>query len=99
MEYAAGGNLVYQIDMGMGLDKIANLSNQTLAALAFLHDQGVMHRDIKPQNILCMTPDHYKLADFGVSKEAAPFISRRGTAEYMAAEAYDLAPYSYPADI
>ena len=83
----------------MSFDEIANLANQTLAALVFLHDQGVMHRDIKPANILCVTPNHYKLADFGVSKEVAPLLSKQGTAEYMAPEVHDQVPYSYPADM
>ena len=100
MEYVAGGNILRQMTRGpMGHGKIANLASQTLAALVFLHDQGVMHRDIKPANILCVTPDHYKLADFGVSKEVASLLSKQGTAEYMAPEVHDLAPYSYSADI
>ena len=99
MEYVPGGNLAQQMSHGMGLGETANLANQALTALVFLHDQGVMHRDIKPANILCVTPDHYKLADFGVSREVAPSLSRQGTAEYNAPEVYDLAPYSFPADI
>lgn len=84
----------------MQVGEIANLANQTLAALIFLHDQGVMHRDIKPGNILCVAQNHYKLADFGVSKDVAPsLLSKQGTAEYMAPEVHDLAPYSYPADM
>ena len=83
----------------MGFGEIANLANQTLAALVFLHDQKILHRDIKPQNILCVTPNHYKLADFGVSKEIAPSMSKQGTAEYFAPEVYDQTPYSFSADI
>ena len=99
MEYAPGGNLAQQISHGMGFSQIVNLANQTLAALVFLHRQGVIHRDIKPANVLCVTPNHYKLADFGVSKGVAPSLSRQGTAEYVAPEVYDQAPYSFPADI
>ena len=99
MEYVAGGNLLQRMRVRMSFDDIANLANQTLAALVFLHDQGVMHRDIKPANILCVTPNHYKLADFGVSKEVTPLLSKQGTAEYMAPEVHGQAPYSYPADM
>ena len=99
MEYVAGGNLLQQMKEGMSLGEIKNLANQTLAALVFLHNQEVMHRDIKLANILCVSRCHYKLADFGVSKEVAPLLSKQGTAEYMAPEVHDLAPYSYPADI
>lgn len=99
MEYVAGGNLLEQMRGGMQVCEIANLANQTVAALIFLHDQGVMHRDIKPANILCVARNHYKLADFGVSKEVAPLLSKQGTAEYMAPEVHDIAPYSYSADM
>ena len=99
MEYVAGGNLLDQMRMGMQVGEIANLANQTLAALIFLHDQAVMHRDIKPANILCVSRNHYKLADFGVSKDVAPVLSKQGTVEYMAPEVHDRAPYSCPADM
>ena len=99
MEYAPGGNLAQQMSTRMGLGELANLANQTLAALVFLHDQNILHRDIKPQNILCVTSNHYKLADFGVSKEVAPSLSKQGTAEYIAPEVFDQKPYSFSADI
>lgn len=99
MEYVAGGNLVSRMSMNWGFRETASLANQILAALVFLHEQGVMHRDIKPSNILCVAPDHYKMADFGVSREIAPLLSRQGTAEYMAPEVFDLGPYNYSTDI
>ena len=99
MEYAPGGNFAQQTEIRMGFGQIADLANQTLAALVFLHDRRILHRDIKPQNILCVTPNHYKLADFGVSKEIAPSMSKQGTAEYVAPEVYDQIPYSFSADI
>ena len=99
MEYMSGGNLVPRLSDGMEFGEIAKLANQTLSALVFLHEQGIMHRDLKPANILCIKPGHYKIADFGVSKEVAPMLSKQGTVEYMAPEVHDRIPYSYPADI
>ena len=99
MEYAAGGSLVRQMSAGIEFGEITKVANQTLSALVFLHDQGIMHRDLKPANILCITLGHYKIADFGVSKEVAPLMSKQGTVEYMAPEVHDRTPYSYPADI
>ena len=98
MEYVAGGSLE-QLKETIVFREIAKLANQLLNALEFLHDQGVMHRDIKPANILCVTRSHYKLADFGVSREVATLLSHQGTLEYMAPEVHDLEPYSYTADM
>ena len=98
MEYVAGGSLE-QLKETISFREIAKLANQLLDALEFLHDQGVMHRDIKPANILCVTRSHYKLADFGVSREVATLLSQQGTLEYMAPEVLDLEPYSYSADM
>ncbi len=99
MEYVAGGNLRQKIGKKMKFDAIMNIANQMLSALAFLHDQDVMHRDIKPENILCMPSNHYKLADFGVSREVAPYASRQGTEMYMAPEVLEWEPYGLPADM
>ena len=100
MEYVAGGSLVSRIEEEfMDFDEIADLANQILDALVFLQDQGVIHRDIKPANILCEKSNRYKLADFGVSREIGPFMSRQGTAGFIAPEIHDLASYSYTADI
>jgi serine/threonine protein kinase len=43
---------------------------QVLLALEGLHAQGLIHRDLKPDNILLDARGHCKLADFGLSEEA-----------------------------
>ena len=48
---------------------IRNILYQVLQGLAFMHRHGFFHRDMKPENLLCMGPDLVKIADFGLARE------------------------------
>merc|ERR1712013_963776 len=48
---------------------IRNMMFQVLQGLAFMHKHGYFHRDMKPENLLCMGPDLVKIADFGLARE------------------------------
>jgi len=50
------------------IDKAIDYTRQTLSGLACLHSAGVVHRDIKPYNILLTDDDTVKICDFGLSK-------------------------------
>lgn len=82
---------------GPSLDRRGELSSllrQMLAALDCLAYQGILHRDVKPQNILYRTLSqgdnmgcyHFQLADFGLSKIAGHARSRRETDIYKSPE-------------
>ncbi len=63
-------------------DECLQYARQLLAGLAFLHQSGMVHRDVKPANCLFLGGD-LKLADFGLLTEAGPQVSRVGTQSYM----------------
>lgn len=48
---------------------IKNMVYQVLQGLAFMHKHGFFHRDMKPENLLCMGPELIKIADFGLARE------------------------------
>lgn len=63
-------------------EECVRCARQLLAGLAFLHEAGMVHRDVKPSNCLFID-GQLKLADFGLLTEAGPQISRIGTQKYM----------------
>jgi serine/threonine protein kinase len=93
MEYLPGGTLKERITATGALrpQAAAQVALQVAKALQTAHVRGVIHRDIKPRNILLADSDHVKVADFGIARAAdATTISHTGdilgSAKYMSPE-------------
>jgi serine/threonine protein kinase len=90
LEYLSGGDMsAFARRTSLSLEKALNYLEQVCSGLAHAHKQGVIHRDIKPQNLL-LTADKriVKIADFGVARLEANegAITRVGTNIYSAPE-------------
>ncbi|KAM5181352.1 ribosomal protein S6 kinase-related protein [Mantella aurantiaca] len=74
---------------------------ELVSVLVYLHNLGIIHRDVKMENILLDERGHLKLSDFGLSRHL-PFGERAyticGTLQYMAPEVLSGGPYSHSAD-
>jgi hypothetical protein len=68
MEFLSAGTLEQKIKQGIGPGRAVQLIKQIATALGFAHQQGVIHRDIKPQNILFRDDDLPVLTDFGIAR-------------------------------
>ncbi|MDP9478625.1 MAG: protein kinase, partial [Actinomycetota bacterium] len=93
MEYVPGGTLKERILREGPLDAgtAARISLQVAAALGAAHDAGVIHRDVKPENILFAGSGEAKVTDFGIARAASsPRLTQTGfalgTADYMSPE-------------
>ena len=69
MEYVDGGDLKDKIRLGCNEDEALNVVENIASALDFAHDEGVIHRDVKPANILYMNDGTPLLSDFGIAKQ------------------------------
>ncbi|XP_020652767.3 serine/threonine-protein kinase MAK isoform X2 [Pogona vitticeps] len=82
---------------------IRNIMYQILQGLAFIHKHGFFHRDMKPENLLCMGPELIKIADFGLARELRsqpPYTDYVSTRWYRAPEVLlRSSVYSSPIDI
>ncbi len=92
MEYVAGHSLAEIIAArgALGPSAAAAVAFEVAAALAFAHRGGIVHRDVKPQNVMLSSDGHVKVADFGIATMmgASPSAGLTETGSVVGTAAY-----------
>ena len=81
---------------------VVRLGKDMARALELCRKRGIIHRDVKPENIFVSKDGDFKLGDFGVARVAEKTMSamsKKGTYNYMAPEVYRGQEYGYGADL
>jgi serine/threonine-protein kinase len=92
MEYVPGRTLKQLIRDEAPLDPVRSIdiTIQILKAARFAHRRGVIHRDLKPQNVMIGESDQAKVTDFGIARAGASDMTETGsilgTAQYLSPE-------------
>jgi len=109
MEFAIGGDLYYHLNKEVSIYKEGFSESRTrfygseiVLALGYLHDNNIVYRDLKLENLLLDKDGHIKIADFGLCKEDISFSGRTrtfcGTPEYLAPEVLEDNDYGRSVD-
>lgn len=91
---------LYGVEIALGLGK-SFFKNNIITFLDFLHQNNVIHRDLKMENIALDIKMHIKFVDFGFAKKLNPSEKTHticGTLQYMAPEIAKGLPYGEPVD-
>jgi serine/threonine-protein kinase len=85
MEFVEGPNLKEIITQGKHIpfETIGDIIAQVADALDFAHSRGIVHRDVKPANIILIEGNRAKITDFGIAKIASSAANLTTTGQFL----------------
>ncbi|KAM4832685.1 sperm motility kinase 2B-like [Urocitellus parryii] len=90
MEHTGGGRLLDHVSQGgMQEEEARRIFRQVVSAVSYCHDKGIVHRNLKPENIMVDARSHARLTDFGFSARFTPgqkLLQFWGTLSHFAPE-------------
>jgi eukaryotic-like serine/threonine-protein kinase len=103
MEYVEGASLKDLIDRGLSVSEAVEIVRQVLAGARYAHAHGIVHRDMKPQNVLVDSEGRARVTDFGIARAGASEITQTGsvlgTAQYLSPEQAQGLPVTERSDL
>lgn len=94
---------ILEDDRNLPENEVRKIAQQLVHALYYLHSHRIIHRDMKPQNILISANGIVKLCDFGFARSMSTntivLTSIKGTPLYMAPELVQELPYNHTVDL
>lgn len=88
MEYLAGGNLKQRIANGIREADAVGYFRQMAGAIGAIHEVGILHRDLKPGNVMLRSDDSIALIDFGLAKRMRLEMEITGSGEIFGTPYY-----------
>lgn len=104
MEYVNGGELFFHLcrERFFSEERTRFYGGEIISALGYLHEHGIIYRDLKLENLLLDKDGHIKIADFGLCKEDISYGATTktfcGTPEYLAPEVLEDNDYGRAVD-
>ena len=99
-------DLIHNATEAFPWEERVRIALEIAAGLSFLHGNNILHRDLKPQNVLLSKERQAKLSDFGLAKvklhtgSTSTSLGPKGTVSYMAPELFDMeAEHGKPSDV
>src|SRR5216684_2918033 len=90
MEYVEGQNLKEMLAQGrpLSFEQAADIIAQVAEGLDFAHSKGIVHRDVKPANIILLEGNRAKITDFGIAKITSGVANLTSTGQFLGTPNY-----------